>query len=397
MGPTAGKAAANKLGRRLKMLRMLLLVCFRTHATDLHLETRKESAVVRLRIDGTMVDAIKMDPDTHQLLTGLVKVLSDIDISRRNSIQEGHFSAVAPGREADYRVSFSPAMYGQKLVIRVLDLANAPKHTTDLKLPAWMLSVVRKISKQDAGMVLVCGPTGSGKTTTLYAVLRDINVKQRNVITIEDPVEYQLEGVTQIPIDEKGGSTFNSLLRAVLRQDPDVILLGEVRDADTARTAMQAAMTGHLVLSTVHAKDTMGTLFRLLDLGVEPYLIASSLNVVIAQRLVRLLCPHCRQPRPAKPRQSMALGKFVEGIEKVYIPGGCKKCFNTGFNGRKAVFELLTVTDDMRDIILQNPSIQAMRGAIQKTMFSSLRENAAKLVADGEISFEELERITGSD
>jgi general secretion pathway protein E len=246
-------------------------------------------------------------------------------------------------------------------------------------------------------MVLSCGPTGSGKTTTLYSVLRAIDVNQRNVITIEDPVEYEIAGVTQMPIDQHQGNTFHGLLRSVLRQDPDVILLGEIRDKETATTAMQAAMTGHLVLSTVHAKDTVSTIFRLLNLGVEPYLVASGLNVVIAQRLVRLLCPHCKVDKHPTPQQTMQMQKFVEGVGKVYVPNGCERCMQTGYIGRRAVFEMLTISDDIRDSILQNPTISAIRAAMQKIMFTSLRENGYRLVAEGLTSVDEADRVTGTE
>lgn len=381
----------------IRVLRLLLLLCFRSRATDLHIEPKSEDFQVRIRVDGTMVDVASLPKTVAGKLTGVVKVLSEIDIAQRNIVQEGHFSTEVPDRRVDYRVSFTPSMHGQKLVIRVLDLSNAPRYLHELNLPPWMFNQIRKISRQDAGMVLACGPTGSGKTTTLYAVLRDIDVRQRNVITIEDPVEYEISGVTQMPINAEHGNTFNNLLRSVLRQDPDVILLGEIRDRETACTAMQAAMTGHLVLSTVHAKDTIGTIFRLLDLGVEPFLVASSLNLVLAQRLVKLLCPNCKVDKKPTPQQTLSMGKYVEGVSEIFFPGGCSSCLDTGFHGRSAIFELLLVTDDMRDVILKTPTIHAMREAIKMTMFTSLQQTGFRLVLDGTTSFDEIERVAGSD
>jgi type II secretory ATPase GspE/PulE/Tfp pilus assembly ATPase PilB-like protein len=343
-----------------------------------------------------MVPVVKLTQAQGHRLLSSIKVLCDIDISQKNVIQEGHFSCQVPGRSIDYRISYTPAMHGQKLVIRVLDLANAPQFLDQLNLPRWMLNNIRKTAKQDAGMVLVCGPTGSGKTTTLYAVLRDIDVEQRNVITIEDPVEYQIGGVTQIPINEGQGNTFHTLLRSVLRQDPDVILLGEVRDRETADTAMQAAMTGHLVLSTVHAKDTIGTIFRLLDLGVEPYLVAQALNVVLAQRLIRKLCDACKAPKKPTPQQTMRMGGVNKSLKSIYYPVGCPRCLNTGFMGRRGLYELLTVSDALRDVILKHPTMASIHEALGRDVFISLQEMGYQIVAEGATAIEEVDRVCGS-
>ncbi len=381
----------------IRVLRLLLLVCFRSRATDLHVEPKADDFQVRLRVDGTMVDTVRLKKTVALRLIGVVKVLSDIDIANKKIVQEGHFSSSVPGRRVDYRVSFTPSMYGQKLVIRVLDLANAPRFMSELQMPTWMYDTTRRVSKQDAGMVLVCGPTGSGKTTTLYAVLRDVDAQQRNVITIEDPVEYQIDGVTQIPIDEVTGNTFNTLLRSVLRQDPDVLLLGEIRDPETARTAMQAATTGHLVFSTVHSKDTIGAVFRLLDLGVEPYLVASSLNLILAQRLIRKLCANCCIDKKPTPPQALRMGKYGEGVTAIQFPVGCPKCLRTGFNGRQAIYELLTVTDDLRDVILKNPTIHAMKHIIKMLMFQSLSQSGYQLVLEGATTIDEIDRVVGTE
>ncbi len=389
-----GETEADSRGG-VNLLRLLLLAAEQVAATDLHVEPRTDDFLCRLRVDGTMVDAVTLPKAMAAKLIGVVKVLSDIDIAQRLIVQEGHFSSRLDGRRIDYRVSFTPSMFGQKLVLRILDLANAPQFITDLNLPGWMAEKVKRISRQDSGMLLACGPTGSGKTTTLYAVLREIDARQRNVITIEDPVEYHLEGVTQIPIDQHKGNTFGTLLRSVLRQDPDVILLGEVRDQETAAIAMQAAMTGHLLLSTLHAKDSIGTIFRLLDLGVEPYLVASSLNLILAQRLIRQLCPVCRSERRPTPQQTLRMGRFVEGVSQIYYPVGCSRCFETGYAGRRALFELLVMTDELRDIILKRATIADIREALQLTMFTTLQQAGYQLVADGITSVDEVERVAG--
>jgi len=339
-----------------------------------------------------VVDVARLPKDMGVKLMSLVKIMCDIDIAQRNIVQEGHFSSKVPDRRVDYRVSFAPAMFGQKLVVRILDTANTPHHVWDLQMPEWMFKTVQDAIKQDSGMFLVCGPTGSGKTSTLYAVIRDIDTSERNVVTIEDPVEIQLDGVTQIPVNEAQGNTFAALLKSVLRQDPDAILVGEVRDPETARTALQAAITGHLVFSTVHAKDTIGTVFRLLDLGLEPYLVASGLQLVLAQRLVRQLCPSCKVPVPATPEQIKKMGKAGEGVTKIYQPRGCPKCVGTGYIGRRGVFELLRTTEAMREVILKNPSMGEIQKALADTQFVKLAESGYLLVAQGITAIEEVER-----
>ncbi|MFA9477338.1 ATPase, T2SS/T4P/T4SS family [Phycisphaerales bacterium AB-hyl4] len=379
----------------IQLLRLLLLACIRTGASDVHLEPKPKGLLMRLRVDGGMVEAASIPADVGKRLQSLVKVLSDIDISDRSGVQEGHFSCKAPDRRVDYRVSYTPAMHGQKLVVRVLDPVSAPQLLNDIGLPPGMYRQIRDLSRQDTGMLLVCGPTGSGKTTTLYAVLRQIDAKQRNIVSIEDPIEYEIPGVTQIPVDAQRGQDFHALLRSVLRQDPDVIVLGEIRDRETATTAMQAATTGHLVLSTVHAKDTIGTVYRLLDLGVEPYLVASTLNLVLAQRLARQLCPECKQPYTPPPSQSMRLGRRVDGVGTIYKPAGCKRCFNTGYSGRYGVFELLNANDDIRDVILNNGGMAAMKKAVEMSMYTPLREAGMQMVIQGNTAIEEIDRIIG--
>lgn len=381
----------------LDIMRLLLLGCIRSGASDIHMEPKREGGLIRLRIDGAMVEVSKVGIEQYRRLSSLVKVLGDIDIAKKGIVQEGHFSVRVPDRRVDYRVSFTPSMFGQKLVVRVLDPMNAPQQLLDLSLPDWMFTKIRDLTRQNTGMLLNCGPTGSGKTTTLYAALRQIDTGQRNVITIEDPIEYELPGVTQVPVDEEHGQSFHQLLRSCLRQDPDIIVLGEIRDRDTATAAMQAASTGHLVLSTVHAKDTIGTIFRLIDLGVEPYLIASTLNLVLAQRLVRILCEHCKVPKRPTPEQVMRMGRSVQGIETVYTPGGCDKCFGTGYQGRQGVYELLNTNDALRDVIMKEPDIGAMRKAIDLTMFTTLREAGYDMVMHGQTSIQEVERVVGME
>ena len=374
------------------IIRLILLICFRSRASDIHIEPKQEDFSVRIRTDGSMVDVVRLPKEIGVKVTSLVKILCDIDISQRSIVQEGHFSANVQERRVDYRVSFAPAMFGQKLVVRILDTANTPYHVWDLTLPDWMYDQVMTSVKGDAGMVLVCGPTGSGKTSTLYAVIRDIDVNERNVVTIEDPIEIQLEGVTQIPVSDEKGNTFAALLRSVLRQDPDAILVGEVRDPETARTALQAAITGHLVFSTVHARDTVGTIFRLLDLGVEPYLVASGLQLVLGQRLVRVLCPSCKQAVRPTADQLNRMGEAGQGVTRIYSAKGCPRCMGIGYSGRRAVFELLKVTELMRDVIMKAPTLTDLQKSMEGQKFVKLAQSAYQLVAQGITSIDEVER-----
>ncbi len=383
-------------GEGIRVFRLLLLACFRSRATDLHIEPRIGDAAVRMRVDGYMISAVDLSMAIYQRIVGMVKILCMIDTSRKNVVQDGHFSVAVKGRRVDYRVSLTPAVHGQKLVIRVLDSAHAPSRLHELGLLPWQYEKLRGIAIRDAGLLLACGPTGSGKTTTLYSCIREIDVNQRNAITIEDPVEYYLEGCTQIPIDHALDNTFGSILRSVLRQDPDVIFVGEIRDTETATVAMQAAMTGHLVYSTVHAKDSIGAIFRLLDLGVEAYLVANALDIILAQRLVRMLCS-CKKAVSPTPAQNMRMGKLLGGVPQIYVPTGCKRCLRTGFHGRRALFELLDFNDQMRDILLETPTIQKIQTVAKQGLFTTLQQFGFQQVGKGTTSFDEIARVAGSE
>jgi general secretion pathway protein E len=385
-GDTAGPAA----------IRLLLLAAAKARATDVHLEPKSEEYLIRFRVDGAMVAIVRLPRQVGDVGLGLIRTACLLKPAGREAVQDGHFSAVFADRRVDYRASFTPSVSGQKLVLRILDLRETPRSLGEIGLSEYMLKRIRGVCHQDSGMILVCGPTGSGKTTTLYNCMREIDTEQRNVITIEDPVEYSVEGITQIPIDEDRGNSFHNLLRSVLRQDPDVILVGEIRDEETARTGMRAAMTGHLVFSTLHARDTIGSVFRLLDLGVEPYLVANSLNLVLAQRLVRVLCEHCKRAVPLSPAQATKMGRFAEGAREVYTPVGCKRCLKTGYRGREAIFELLDFNDDLRDVVLNSPTISGMRKIIEQGLFTTLQQSGWQLVARGVTSVEEVEQVAGN-
>jgi general secretion pathway protein E len=380
-----------------RIFRLLLLTALRTRASDVHVEPRVDGGAIRLRVDGLMVLAAEIPADLLRRLLGMIKVLCQIDTSLKAQVQDGHFSATMKGRRVDFRVSLTPVMHGQKLVLRVLDTSNAPTRLHELGVLPWMYDKLRTVAGRDSGMVLACGPTGSGKTTTLYACLREIDVNTRNAITIEDPVEYYLEGCTQIPIDHKQGNTFANILRSVLRQDPDVIFVGEIRDIETAQVAMQAAMTGHLVYSTVHSKDTIGAIFRLLDLGVEPYLVANALNLIVAQRLCRSLCERCRRITRPTSAQLMRMGKFGEGVGAVHVPAGCPACLQTGYFGRRALLELLEFSEPLRDVVLKRPTIGEIRSVLAQGHFVTLQQFGFQLVAQGATSLEEIDRVAAGD
>ncbi len=374
--------------------RLLLLAASKSRATDIHIEPKSEAYGVRMRVDGQMLSIVKLPKQVGELIEGLIKAVCQMKAAGRGVVQEGHYSATINARRVDYRASFSPSVHGQKLVLRVLDGRETPRSLTDLGMPGYMLERIRHVCEQSSGMLIVVGPTGSGKTTTLYNCMRTLDVERRNVITIEDPVEYHISGITQIPADEAKGNSFGALLRSVLRQDPDVILVGEVRDDETARTAMQAAMTGHVVFSTLHARDTIASVFRLLDLGVEPYLVANSLNLVLAQRLVRVLCDKCKRAVELTPGQATRLGRFAKN-RKVYSATGCAECMKTGYRGRMAIFELLEFNDEMRDIVLNNPSIQSMRKIAEAGLFTTLAQSGWQLVSRGKTSVEEVDHVVG--
>jgi general secretion pathway protein E len=377
-------------------IRCMLLLCSKSRATDLHVEPKHNTYSVRMRVDGQMVTVIDIPSKVGQFAVNLVKTACLMRMEANDAVQDGHFAAKFKGKRVDYRVSITPSVHGQKLVIRVLDSSNAPRSLGDLGLPVYMHERVKKVCQKEQGFVLVCGPTGSGKTTTLYNALREIDRETTNIVTIEDPVEYQLEGTTQIPIDSAKGNSFSQLLRSVLRQDPDVILVGEIRDEETARTAMQAAMTGHLVFSTVHSKDSISAVFRILDLKVEPFLIASSLDLVLAQRLVRTLCDNCKRPIKVSPGQASRIGKYLGPAGEVFVPVGCAMCFKTGYRGRKAMFELLDVNDELRDVILKDPSIAAIKRVIEKGLFTTLVQSGWMLAGKGVTDLDEIERVCGT-
>lgn len=376
--------------------RQLLFAVFRTGATDIHIEPKADIYAIRFRIDGLLHSVGEIPSKMGITILNVIKILCELDIAKKNIVQEGSFAIELPDRRVDFRINMTPTAYGQKLALRVLDKATVPSQFENLGMELDIVSEVTRVCQQDAGMIILSGPTGSGKTTTLYTALQTIDARTRNIITIEDPVEYELDHATQISIDPTHDVTFASVLASVLRQDPDVILVGEIRDKDTARLAMQAATTGHLVLTTLHARDTVGTVFRLLDLGVEPFLIANSVTMCISQRLVRVLCPNCK--RAYKPDAQLVRRIKLEGraYGQFYDAVGCKRCMGTGYRGRIALYETLVFTPQVRDVILTNPTIADIRRAAGEWMFQTLAESGYRKVIEGVTSVTEVERVSGT-
>jgi general secretion pathway protein E len=367
-------------------------------ATDIHLEPTQEQLSVRYRIDGILHAAEPFDRPTGDAVINIFKVLSALDISEKRKPQDGSFGARTEGREVDFRVATSGSKGGEKLVMRILDNAASVARLEEVGLRPKVVTEVRSIVTQPHGMFLCCGPTGSGKTTTLYACLREIDRFQKNIITVEDPIEYHLDNVTQMEINTKSGQTFSGSLRSILRQDPDVIMIGEIRDQETAMIACQAATTGHMVFSTVHANDTVTALFRLLDLGVEPFMIASALSAVLGQRLVRVLCETCKEPYKPKPEFLKKANLPADKVDVFYRKPTepqqvCPQCGGTGYLGRTGIFELLIITEPMRDLIRENPSINAIKAEARKNGMIYLQEDGLRQVIQGKTSIEELLRV----
>jgi type II secretory ATPase GspE/PulE/Tfp pilus assembly ATPase PilB-like protein len=370
-------------------------------ATDIHLEPKKDQVAVRYRIDGILHTAEPFDRITGESVVNVFKVLGAMDIAEKRKPQDGSFAAEMEGRHVDFRAASQGTMEGEKLSLRILDKSMAINRLTDLGMRDKLVDEVRNLVTQPHGMVVAAGPTGSGKTTTLYAALREIDRYTRNIITIEDPIEYHLDNVTQIEINTKAGQTFPSSLRSVLRQDPDVIMIGEIRDEETAQIACQAATTGHMVFTTVHSNDAITALFRLLDLGVEPFLASSALSAVVSQRLVRRLCDHCKEPYKPKPEFLKKANLPAAKIDVFYRPPKlpekpeliCPHCGGTGYRGRTGIFEILVVSDKIRELIKENPSMSAIKAEARKNGMLYLQEDGLRQVIRGVTSVQELMRV----
>jgi len=365
-------------------------------ATDVHLEPFEDELRIRYRVDGVLQE-VPVPPQLKRYqpaIVSRVKILSNLDIAEKRVPQDGRIRLKLQQEEVDVRVSVIPMVHGEAVVLRLLHQATALLGLAALGMDEREEALMRRVLNLPHGIILVTGPTGSGKTTTLYAALSEINSVEAKIITIEDPVEYRLRGINQIQINEKAGLTFARGLRSILRHDPDVVLVGEIRDTETARIAVQASLTGHLVFSTLHTNDAPGALTRLVDMGVEPYLVASSADTILAQRLVRVLCPSCKVPDDSAESARLAREWGANGDVRIYRAVGCEHCRQTGYSGRRAVFEMMTVTEDVRQLLLAHRSTGEIRQAACRHGMRSLREDGLRLARAGITSLDELVRVT---
>ncbi|MCD8254754.1 MAG: GspE/PulE family protein [Oscillospiraceae bacterium] len=356
-------------------------------ASDIHIEPHRNELAVRMRIDGRLRDVLSAPEGVKRTVVSRIKVMAGMDIAEHRVPQDGRASVSVGGEVTDLRISIVPTIHGEKAVIRLLGRSSKLLEPEAIGLSGRELEQYRALLHGGSGMVLLCGPTGSGKTTTMYAMLRELGTPEVNTVTLEDPVEYSLAGVNQVQINEKTGMTFAAGLRAVLRQDPDIIAVGEIRDGETAEIAMRAALTGHTVLSTVHTRSAVDAIDRLLDIGVEPYIIASALRGVISQRLVRRICPACREMRPTLPEKLAALRLPPE--TQLWRGRGCPRCGGTGYAGRIGCFEILTLTDETRRLIARAAPRAELLAAVRAAGFTPMRESALRLAASGVTTIEE--------
>lgn len=363
-------------------------------ASDIHIEPSSDVYRVRFRLDGILHERMTYGPSDGVRVVTALKSLAEIDVSEKRRAQDGKFRVKCDGREVDFRVATANSIYGEKMVIRVLDHRSGVFDLAALGMSQDMLTQFQQVIDSRNGMILATGPTGSGKTSTLYAALRQLDGAQLNVMTIEDPVEYELPGATQIPVNPKAGITYEAGLRSILRQDPDVILVGEMRDAEATTIALRAALTGHLVFSTLHTKDAIGTVTRLQDLGIERYQVASALLVVLAQRLVRVLCPDCRQPYAADGGELESIGLRFEPGATIYAPQGCEACHGTGFRGRTGIFEILVLDDEFRRGFSDGLDETALTALAVERGFRNYRYDGAEKVLMGITTVEEVLRAT---
>jgi type II secretory ATPase GspE/PulE/Tfp pilus assembly ATPase PilB-like protein len=389
----------------IKLVDSTVFNAIQRRASDIHIESRDQEVVIKYRIDGVLYQAMEpIDKRHHQTIISRIKVMSELDIAEKRVPQDGRFKLRLKGRTIDFRVSILPTAHGEDCVIRILDKESMSTEFKNLRLDILgfdeeTMRKLRKAIREPYGMVLVTGPTGSGKTTTLYACLSEIQSPEDKIITIEDPVEYQLKGITQIPVNEKKGLTFARGLRSILRHDPDKIMVGEIRDEDTASIAIQSALTGHLVFTTVHANNVIDVLGRFLNMKVDLYNFVSALNCVLAQRLVRRICPHCRRPARVSSQllEDSGLSPAVYGDHQFFEGGGCLECNGTGFLGRLAVSELLDLSDRIRELILEKRPGSEIKRAAKEEGMRFLRESALEKALQGMTTLREINRFTFVD
>ena len=383
----------------IRMVNTMMIEALKTKASDIHFEAGEKTSRLRYRIDGELVERPAPPKALHAAVVSRIKIMSNLDIAERRKPQDGRFKVKALKKEVDVRVSILPTVHGEKVVMRILDKANLAPGLASLGLDDYAYKAMKFAIEQPHGIILVTGPTGSGKTTTLYSCLQDLNQPNVNIVTAEDPVEYELAGVNQCHVNVAQGLTFAGILRSVLRQDPDIVLVGEIRDNETADIAVKAALTGHLVLSTLHTNDACGVIPRLIDMEVPPFLLASSLILAQAQRLFRRLCPVCRKPvevnLPLLEANGVDPAPF-EGVQ-IYGPGGCPKCHESGYKGRGAFMEVLPISTRIRSIIEKGGNAELLKKAAFEEGMVSLKEAGMRKVRDGQTSLEAAFEVTGGE
>lgn len=381
-----------------QMVNQILSAALRTNASDIHIESQEKNMRVRYRIDGVLHEMMTQPMRMHAAITSRIKVLGGMDISEKRVPQDGRATVRIEDKNVDIRIATLPSAYGESLTIRMLPRDEKIFNIRELGFPQQSFETYEKMMKLPYGFILVTGPTGSGKSTTLYAMLKELNTPDKNIITLEDPMERRIVGINQIQMNEKAGMTFASGLRSILRNDPDIIMVGEIRDAETAKIAVESALTGHLVLSTLHTNNAASSVIRLIEMGVEPYLISSSLAGVLAQRLVRVLCPRCKQPYHLSGKEIAELVPDFplapeEDSVTIFKPVGCIHCNNTGYLGRTGIFELLTVTENIRKLVIRDASLAAIQSTADDDGMITMRADGLNKVRQGITSVEEILRV----
>ena len=377
----------------IRFVNSLITQGYKERASDIHIEPFETELIVRYRIDGILYEALRPPHKSHAAIVSRIKIMAALNIAEKRLPQDGRFRVRIAGKDVDVRVSTLPTAFGERVVLRLLDHGSQVLQLEDIGLEADLLRQLDAMIRKSHGIFLVTGPTGSGKTTTLYAALTRLNNREKNIITVEDPIEYQLPGVGQIQVNAKIDLTFANGLRSILRQDPDIIMVGEIRDAETAEIAVQSALTGHMVFSTLHTNDAAGALTRLVEMGIEPFLAASSIVSIIAQRLVRQICPHCRESYRPSPNLLTDAGLPDDGA--LYYRGrGCDRCMGLGYRGRSGIYELLPVEEETRELLLARKDAATIKAAAQRKGMKSLRDAGLAKAAAGETTLEEVLRVT---
>ncbi|MCQ2451667.1 MAG: GspE/PulE family protein [Oscillospiraceae bacterium] len=380
-----------------QLIRSTIEQAVRKRASDIHIDALEKQVSVRFRIDGSLVKVMSYDINLLPAMVTRVKIMGGMDISEKRKAQDGRITVTVDRVEYDIRVSVLPTSYGEKVVMRLANTIALTRTKRELGMRDWELERFDHILQNPNGIILVTGPTGSGKSTTLYTALSSLNDESINIITVEDPVEANIAGINQVQVNPKADLTFASALRAILRQDPDIIMIGEIRDYETASIAVQASITGHLVVSTLHTNSSAATVTRLLDMGVESYMLADSVVGIIAQRLVRVLCPHCKKPRPATDEEKRLLGVTAEETPTIYEAVGCPMCSGTGFFGRTGVYEIMEITPELKRLITARSSTEEIKKAGLRQGMHTLRMSAARHVLEGTTTIHEMLKVSFED